>query len=709
LADKKKYNNTLLTCICIAAIAVITYIVFSPSLDDGFTNWDDDNYVTANPLVMNNSVPVVKIFESPVSLNYHPLTILSLALNYQAGKLDPTGYHAVNLIIHVLNTMLVFLFIFLLTRRNLLMASIVSLFFGIHPMHVESVTWISERKDVLYVFFFMAGLITYLRFSETKKITWYYFTLLLFILSCLSKGMAVVFPVILLLIDYLQGVKWKRKVLIDKLPFFIVSLVFGIIAIKAQLFAITDVKIVSGKAVSAAHLFTVFDRIVFTSYSAVMYIVKLFVPFKLSAFYPYPDVDNPNGIPLLFYFLPVILLGIIAALIYFFMKKEKEIVFGLLFYFASVVLVLQFVSVGRAIIADRYSYLAYVGLLFIAAYLINKAWQNKVGIWAILKYPLIIIAVVGAVAFSFQTYARTQVWKDSSVLWTDVIDDYPNASIAYLCRGNYYYSINEIDKVIPDYSKAVQLASVVGGCTDFDYQSAYYDRAVVYTYYNKIDSAIADYSNVIALNDTFIRPYYNRAILYSKEGKNDLAMADFTKIIELDPHYVDAYVSRGVLYSQTGKINFGMNDYDKAIALDSASSDAYNDRGLLYLNLGKGDLALADYNKAIALKPDNPSFYYSRGLCYNALNEYEKAAGDFTRGIQLNPQNAEIYYNMRGICDIDLKNYVAAIADFSSAINLNSSFAGYWLNRSVAEKNAGQSENAKADELKGKQLQVPHP
>jgi protein O-mannosyl-transferase len=618
-----KYNNILLTCICVAAIALITYFVFSPSLDDGFTNWDDNFYVTQNPLVINNSVPVATIFETPVDLNYHPITVLSLALNYQSGKLDPSGYHLENLILHLLNTILVFLFIFLLTRRNLLMAAIVSLFFGIHPMHVESVTWVSERKDVLYVFFFLSGLIAYLRYSETKKIAWYFFTLLLFILSCLSKGMAVVFPVILLLTDYLKGVKRERRLLTEKIPFFILSIIFGIIAIKAQ----------AGHAMAPIQSYNFLQQILFASYGALMYIVKLFVPYKLSAFYPYPDTFSPNGIPLIFYLSPVIVLLLLAAVVYFFLKKEKEIVFGLLFYFVSVALVLQFISVGAAIIADRYTYLSYIGLLFIVAYLINKVWESNSRVLVLMKYPVMIIAIIGAVIFSYQAYSRTQVWKDSEVLWTDAIDNYPMASVAYCTRGIYYYQNDELEKAISDYTKAI-----------------------------KFDTA-----------------------------------------------YATAYNDRGLVYEHMGNNNLAWDDFNKAIIMDSAYADAYNNRGLLYLRNNRNDLAITDFSKAITYNP-SAQFYYNRALAYKAISQFEKAADDFTKGIQLNPpQKADYYYNMRGICNDTLRKYNEAIADFSSAINLDPSVAGYWFNRSIAENNAGQNENAKADELKGQQLQVPRP
>jgi tetratricopeptide (TPR) repeat protein len=550
--------------LCATAIALLTFFIFSPSLSNDFTNWDDNVYIAHNPLVVNEQVLLIKIFTTPVSLHYHPLTILSLALNYQSGKLAPFGYHLVNVIFHVLNTLLVFFFIFLLTRRNLFMAFIVSLFFGIHPMHVESVAWVSGRKDVLYVFFFMAGLITYQLYYGTKKRAWYFFTLLFFILSCLSKEMAIVFPVILLLMDYLHGAKRDMRLFIEKIPFSLISIIIFI----------TEVKIQSDNTVHYMKFFTLYQRIMLASYSAVAYIVKLFAPFKLSAFYPFPDTNN---ISLAFYLSPILLMGILISLIYFFIKKKKEIVFGALFYFVSVVMVLQFIPIGPAFIPDRYSYLSYIGLLFVAASFINKIQHSESGILAYLKYPVLIITGLGAVIFSYQSYRRTQVWKNSETLWTNVIKNYPSVSEAYNHRAEYYYTLHENEKVLLDYNKALLIDS-----TDRD-------------------------------------AYYNRGLLYSDYGKNDLAIADYTSAIKLAPEFEYAYTNRGLLYYKSEQYALALNDFKKVITLDSANADAYNNCGSIYFNYGKYDSALKYFNKAITLNPSMQNYRQNLTVTENKI------------------------------------------------------------------------------------------
>ncbi len=616
-AQKKRALFPIL--ISVLVISFITYFAFSPAIQNKFTNWDDTIYVLENPLVVSNKIPVKEIFKTPVAANYHPITMLSLAWNYQKGKLDPKGFHAVNVFFHLVNTCLVFFFIFMLTKRNLLMASIVALFFGIHPMHVESVAWISERKDVLYVFFFLSALCTYLKYRESKKTKWYLFTMLLFLLSCLSKGMAVVFPVILLLLDYLLEVDWKRKVFIEKIPFFLFSLVFGIVAFQIQ----------RGEAISDTQIFTLFQRVAFASYGAIMYVVKFFVPMNLSAYYAYPTLVKNGPIPFFFYLAPFIFIGIILS-VYFFLRKEKAVVFGLLFYFVSVVLVLQFIAVGTVIMADRYSYLSYIGLAYVVAHYANKVWLKRNSSSVSIKYLPLIIVVIMTITFVYQTHARTQIWKNSETLWTDVInksENYFDADKAYVNRGRYYHAINENDKALQDYNSALKLNPY--------YALAYNNRANIYRERGLEDSAFSDYNKAIALDPGSYLLYANRAIIFKNRREYEKAMQDFTKSISLNSQYWANYYNRGLYYFDMNENEKAMVDFTKAIQLNFEYTDLYYRRGMLYYRLHKYVEAITDFSRTIELNSKVPEYWLYRSLSETALGKTEEAKNDMAIGRQL--------------------------------------------------------------------------
>ena len=216
----------------ISLVLLLTFILYRSGLQNGFVNWDDDKYIIDNPLI--RSLDIGALFSGYVMGNYHPLTMLVYAIEYQLFGIDPTGYHVVNMLLHLLNTFLVFLAIIRLSKNNLA-GLVAALFFGIHPMHVESVVWASELKDLLYTAFFLGSWIFYMRYIDApEKRKYYYIALLLFLAALLSKAMAVSLLPVLFLTDYFRGRKISRPVIVEKFPWILLSIIFGIVAVLAQ-------------------------------------------------------------------------------------------------------------------------------------------------------------------------------------------------------------------------------------------------------------------------------------------------------------------------------------------------------------------------------------------------------------------------------------------------------------------------------------------
>ncbi|MCD4679414.1 MAG: hypothetical protein K8S00_03405, partial [Bacteroidales bacterium] len=354
----------------VMAIALLaTFISFFPSLNNAIDIWDDQFYVITNDLIKDLSWDGIKnIFAfTPVVGNYHPLTVLSYTFEYALFEFNPVAYHLDNLILHLFNTLLVFIFIYKLSSR-LWVAFIASILFGIHPLHVESVTWVSERKDVLYAFFFILGLISWMNFKKDGNRKYYFFAMGLFVLSCLSKGMAVTFSIVIILIDYLLAKKVTYKILIDKIPFLVISVFFGLIAIKVQ-----------GDSAAIGFtendVYTASDKFFFANYSLFFYIKKMLLPFELSGLYPYP-IKSGGPLPFIFYFsFPANL--ILVFLIFYSLKRTKKVMFGSLFFIVSIFPVLQILSVGSAIAADRYFYIASIGLFYLAGLGFDNIYNSK--------------------------------------------------------------------------------------------------------------------------------------------------------------------------------------------------------------------------------------------------------------------------------------------------------------------------------------------
>jgi len=613
----KKTNWKIIISIFI--IALITFISFYPSLNNDFTNWDDPVYVTENSLITNLDYDNIKqLFSKPVSLNYHPLTIVSLAIDYKTGYdkntkiVSARPFHATNLILHIFNTILVFFLIYLLSGNNLSIALIVSLFFGIHPLRVESVSWISERKDVLYCFFYISALITYIKYIKTNKLFLYFFVILLFVFSLLSKGMAISLPFILITIDYYLNRKFTKKLIIEKLPFIILSVLFGIIAIKIQ----------SKGAISEFEIFNIYERISIASYGFFMYIYKLFFPFNLCSYYPYPFpfIKELMKLPVLFYLCPVFI-ALLGTIIYFSKKYTKLLIFGMLFYFFSIAMVLQFISVGTVIIADRYTYIPYIGLFFIIAvfykYLSDRSIETKnqkYKIFKNLKYVFIIILFIYTIICSYTTYNRTIIWQNSETLWTDVINKYPmQVETSYMNRGNYYareLSLKDsvyLDKAMDDYKVLIDMKS--------KNPQVYSNLGNIYVMKGKLEKSIECYNIALLFDSSDYKTLINRALTYIKLKKYALSLKDIEKAIKISPTLQQPHTLEAFNYIM-------LNDFEKAIIL---------------------------YSKLIADYPDFYDSYYYRGVAYYNLQQYDNSLNDFNYYLKLFPNNNQIYFNISNI------------------------------------------------------------
>lgn len=612
-------------------LSALTFLAFYPSLNCGFTNWDDGTYVTENPMIWKlNGQALKEIFSTPVSLNYHPLTMLSLAIDYSIDKLNPFYFHLTNVLIHILNVLLLFVF----TERfisgyNLRstsghklnpfnMALIVAGLWAIHPMRVESVTWVAERKDVMYVFFFFLSMIFYLKWLDNRKIFTAALCFVFFICSCLSKGMGVVLPVVLLLIDWFYGeAKTFRQIgasILKKSHFFLASLAFGILAYKIQ----------SQGAIAAMETFTLFQRLTFGCYGFIMYIWKLFVPLDLSAFYPYPFTDAQGNIPDIYYASPFIVFAAAAGIMVLLWKKTeagKFLAFGFAFYFVTVALVLQFISVGSVIMADRYTYLSYVGLLFIPAYFFEVV-RNKFSKQATNLFAL---ALAGSATwFGYLTYERAKVWTNAKTLWTDAMNQFPFIEIAYENRGIYYKDHGQLDSMLLDYefvtqklnSKNEKIWSNLGnlyGLLGQKKDPSYFQKS--------LDA----YSKAIEYNPANSSTYLNRAITYSMMGQYAKSIPDFEKALELAPDVALTYKNRAYTYMQLGRFEESINDYDKAIELYSYDTLSFLNRGISKFNAKMYREALADFRKYLSMVPNNPVAFYNASIAHKNMEQFSDA------------------------------------------------------------------------------------
>ena len=627
----KKPGTNLQSIIVVLVILIITFFAFSPSLKNEFTNWDDPKYIEENIHIKTlNAEKIKRHFTTFTDSNYLPFVLLSFSIEYQFAGMDPALYHTTNVILHVLNTLFVFLLIYFLSGRRREVAIIAALGFGIHPMHVESVSWITERKDVLYSFFFLISLIFYFKFTNVKrnKAIFYILSLLFFIFSLLSKSAAVALSIVLILIDFYLGRKFTSRVIFEKIPFILLSVFFGILAINSQ-----------EQAIGKLEALTIFDRFIFASYGFIMYIVKFIAPVKLSAFYPYPVDTFPikEVLPMIYYLSPVIVLGIFAAL-YFSYKKARLYIFGILFYLATIALVLQFITVGRAIMADRYSYIPYIGLLFIVGMLYSKYFHSEKGRFNRFRIPAMVILIFYGAVLSYVTFERTKVWKNTLTLFSDVIKKYPNVDTAYKNRGNYYARVTEeYDKALADFNKYIEINPTE--------PLIYSNRGNLHGLMGNYDLALKDYSRSAELDSTKVDTYVNKGVTYIRMEQYDKALEELNRAAIMEPSNVHVYANRAYANLQAGELENAISDYDFVIANTVENSDNHFYKGIANFRLSRFEEAVKDNTKALQINPKSAGSYYNRSAAYNKLGEYQKALDDAIKAKELGQNVTDVYLN----------------------------------------------------------------
>ncbi|CAN5378745.1 tetratricopeptide repeat protein [soil metagenome] len=573
---KQNRSNNILW---IAGILLLTFIVFFPILSNALTNWDDPHYLNENPLIKKLTGENIKrIFTEVFFGNYQPLHILSYAIEYHFYKLNPAGYHATSLIMHLVVTYFVYRFIFLLSTNSTI-ALIAALLFGIHPLHVESVAWAAERKDLLYAMFFLGSLNLYIRYiKDGMKIKYLIYAFLLFALSIMSKAMASSLPPVLILIDYYYGRKFNAKIVFEKIPFFVLALIFGFIATHT----------VSTTGQVSLNAFSLVERIMIANMNLLNYVFKLILPVQLSAFYPYPHrVDG--HLPTYYFIAPVIVIGLLILIIRS-VKKSKVIIFGAGFFVASLILVLQLFPVGPTIISERYSYVSSIGFFFVVAWFIQQLIVKRPA----MKTAVISVLVVYCLFLSVSTYARSKVWKDSITLWTNVLDQFPDVGVALNNRGNIYgKEMGDLDRALIDFNRSVQY--------DPTYENAYVNRGIVFCMKGQFENAITDFNKALELKPDYFDARFNRGIAYTQTNQPDKAIADFTFLEPGNKDDSRIFMSRGRAYSEGKKFNEALADLNRAIELNPEYPEAYYNRSSVLYNLGRFKEAYADVTEATSL------------------------------------------------------------------------------------------------------------
>lgn len=589
----------------IAVLLLAVLIAFSGGFSHQFVDWDDHVYIEKNYLVTQPSGHWLEAWQSHVALNYHPLTIWSLMINTSIwGSTSAKSFIVTNYLLHSLNVLLVGYLAFLLSKKNTMVAFWVALIYGVHPMRVESVTWVSERKDVLYGMFFWAACVCYVQYLSHKKTSKLIWTWVLFVLSCLSKAQAVVLPVVLLLLDYWYDRKFDLKIFLEKMPFWAISLLFGLIATNIQAGGDFHGMIHAiGEQKSALDLkvFTLGERLQFAGYGFMMYCYHLLLPLNLSPFYPY-ESSGPN---VQFYTVGLVFMIIVLIIATLFYKKSKLFFFGIAFFTVTVALVLQFISVGAAVMADRYTYVPYFGLLFAIG----------MGIGYLQKKSPQIGQIAWTTAFLFggfcliQTKAQVAIWANTGTLFRTIIERYPNDYRAYYTLGKYQgEKEGKLDESIANNLKAIELGY-------------------------KGDTG----------------PWENLGTAYGIKGDTPKALQYFDEAVKRGTKSGETYMNRGIAYFTLQQPLKAIPDFEKSLTMPNRKkAQTLTMLGASYISAGNPTKALGVLNDLIKSEPQvDLTAYLNRGIAHQQLGHLVEAESDYKMVLAQQPTNTVALQNLK--------------------------------------------------------------
>jgi tetratricopeptide (TPR) repeat protein len=725
---------------------LLTGMAFFPALQNGFVDWDDDVNIVDNPNYRGLGLIQLRWMFTNLDMgHYQPLGWVTLGLDYVLWGMDPFGYHLTNLILHAVNAV-IFYFVALrvlswvfresIGSREISLrfaAGFAALLFALHPLRVESVAWVTERRGLLAALFFLSSVLCYLRAnavveSNAARLRWTLAAVTAYGLSLLSKASGLGLPVVFLALDVyplgrLSGElkEWwnekNRKVLREKIPFLVLALVAVVLALMAER---------ARGALRDLTQYGIADRAAQVFFGLTFYLWKTLVPSGLFPMYaavgeavPAYWWVHPNEAVILAASITITLA--VSAVLFLLRRRWPAGLAGWVGYVAILAPVLGFVRIGEQIAADRYSYLACLGWAIMAgggAIYFWRLWtERRIGFGqVVLSATLGITILAGLGTLSWR---QTRLWHDSDALFRHILTVSPRSKMAHLNLGYDLASRGRFDEAIKHYRQALEI--------DPDYSIAFFDMADALSKQGKLDEAAQYYRHVIELSPRFLVTYQNLGTLLAKQGKLEEAAENYRRAIERNPNFAEAHNNLGLVLAGRGKLDEAIGHYRKALELNPAFAlahvnfgDALVLRGQVdeaighlrkaleveprlaaaHYSLGralaqKGDLAQAieEFKEAVKSDEKYAAAYYEMGNAYFRLGQHRDALEQYRQAAKINPNYAVAYYAM-GNAYFERGQYREAVEQYRQAVKINPSYAVAYYNMANALLKTGEIDKA---------------
>jgi protein O-mannosyl-transferase len=599
--------------ICLA-LAAISFAVFGQTLRHEFVSFDDDDYVYENPVVAQGLTfkGVVWAFTGSHAHNWHPLTWLSHMLDCQLYGLHPGGHHLTNVLLHTATAIALFLVLRQMTGV-LWRSAFVAAVFAIHPLRVESVAWVAERKDVLSGLFFMLTIGAYVRYAR-RPWSWgrYGLVLLLFAMGLMCKPMLVTLPVVLLLLDYwpLQRKEPARKLVMEKLPLLALSAVSCVATLLAQ------TELMQSTAAASLPL-----RLANAVVACLVYLRQMVWPAGLAVIYPYPL----NGLPAWEVALAVMLLGGLSLAAFWQWRTRPWILFGWLWYLVMLLPVVGIIQVGNQPYADRYTYLPQIGI-YVAVTWLAADWRAGRSVFAGLMAGVVAVLMVCA-------WKQAAYWQDSETLWNHTLACTTGNDMAHFGLGNVFLKSKRWDDAIAQYQEAMQIHSNFG--------EVYNNLGYALQQKGRADEAIPLFQKALELNPNIQTAYDNLGTALLQKGRMDEALAVYQAALRINPDNAKDHYILANLLRQKGKLDEAIGQYQQALQIDPNYVEAQNNLGLALWQNGREADAIAEFQKTVQIAPNNASYHLNLAKAFMLKGRMSDAINQYQMALQIEPANLQ--------------------------------------------------------------------
>ncbi|MBU0617154.1 MAG: tetratricopeptide repeat protein [Planctomycetes bacterium] len=595
-------------------IVLLTLVVYVPAMRGGFV-WNDHERgsLTGNIVLQENGL--YRVWFTTESVNYWPVVWTSYWLEHQLWGLNPTGYHVVNVLIHAACAFLVWR---ILVRLNIPGAWLAALIFAVHPVNVESVAWITQRKNLLSLLFFLVAVLWYLRFDDCRRWAWYGAAVVAFLLAMLSKGAVVTLPVVLLLCVWWRRGAISRRDLLRSLPFFAVAVLMSGVEIWFQYARAIGEDVIRDD--------TFLQRLAGAGWVVWFYMYKALLPIRLCFIYPRWEIDLANWLT----YLPDLALLLLFVLCWRYRRAwGRPILFALAYYVVTLGPVLGFVNIyfmRYSLVADHYQYVSIIAIIALIASAGRAAltWISRGRPW-----PGRAVAAAIVLALGLLTWRQSRAYENAETLWRDTLSKNRTAWMVHSNLGNILCARGELDGAIGHYREALHLTA--------DNAEVHNNLGNALALAGKTDEAIPHYQQALQLKPDYADAHNNLGLALAMRGSLDEAIGYYRTALEIAPRYARAHVNLGNALANQHRYGEAIDHYQVALESEPNHAEAHANLANALSVRGRTDEAILHFREALRLRPEHAETHYKLGLVLTQTGRTDEALPHYRQAARFRP------------------------------------------------------------------------